>query len=144
MSYFSTNVPNETLKIYKQLGLKCSKKWSGFEFFGLDKNCVLSVTTCPYGKSLKVDQSSFERIASENGPLKSLMNIRHRNAGPTHDLCHKAAKHRKQTVKNIVDYATFGDLKSKFAFSVRIWHSNVWAFVTFLPKKIQQFPEKKV
>ena len=108
----STYVPNELKQVYPMLGMKCSKNWSGFEFFGFYQADVLCVVTCAYETASKHENSKMRKIELDNN-LSNLKNIRHRNAGKTSTLCDKAAKNRNEKIKDIVEYATFGDLKSK-------------------------------
>ena len=108
----STNAPSEIKQVYDQLKIKCNKNWSAFEFFGFTRPDVLCVITCAYNTPSNTMNNSKTRKLNEN--IDNLMNIRHRNAGITSNLCNKAAKNRNEKVKDIVEYATFGDLKSEF------------------------------
>ena len=59
--------------------------------------------------NLLLDKSKLHPI------LAKMANISHRNAGPTSELLSsKAQDARNEFIKEMVDYASFGDIKSKY------------------------------
>ena len=121
-------IPTE---IFEKLGVSVKKHWSGFEFFGLDKADVLKVITAPYHEyadtvdnKLLANQGNINTIVEnkledkkQEEVLQHIINIRRRNAGETSTLCKKASKTRNAAIRKVVDYVSFGDIKSKFIFS---------------------------
>ena len=52
-----------------------------------------------------------KKVKTHNA-LKDILNVRHRNAGPTCDLkSKKAQRERNDKIHKLVEYASFGDLK---------------------------------
>jgi len=51
---------------------------------------------------------------SSNETLSKVNNIIKRNVGATSNLCQKAAKQRNETILEMVDHTSFGDVKSKY------------------------------
>ena len=83
------------------------RNWSGFEFFGFHRKDVFDV--------LKIHDRNTDTFEDER--LQEILNIRLRNAGPTDNLKSKQAiDKRNSKIDSIVDYASFGDIKSIFLF----------------------------
>ena len=106
--------------VLKALGILKTRNRSGYEFFGFNRADVLNV--------IKGDITSYsdpilnERYASTNETcLKKLEDIRVRNAGPTSHLLHKKSKiARNGTIHDIVKFASFGDVGSKYIYIYNI------------------------
>ena len=114
-------------EIFSAFDILPKRHWSGFEYFGLDKPDVLEVCT----KSLqnlackKLDNIPEEVSAGDSTKqsdqhgeqiLTDLKNIRKRNGGETSSLCKKASKARNDKIHKLVEYASFGDIKSEYYF----------------------------
>ena len=84
-----------------QIKAVTKRHWSGFEFFGLYRAEILKIIE---KVTVNVDDSS----------LREIQNVRCRNAGPTSELkSKKSMDNRNKKIDEVVDYASFGDLKSK-------------------------------
>ena len=102
---------------FKHLNVISKKKWSGYEFFGLTRSDVFNqICLLEENDEETSDDDCQENISKKsctsNKPLRDLLNIRHRNAGPTNELNSKRAqKERNEKIKSLVEYASFGDIK---------------------------------
>ena len=104
MSVASEDVGTALNLILNNLNAITKHHWSGYEFFGFHRKKVLNV--------LKL-QSRNSQIEDEK--LRDIQNIRLRNAGPTNDLKSKQAIERRNAkIDSLVEYASFGDIKSNF------------------------------
>ena len=98
---------------FELLGLSTHKKWSGYEFFGFMKSDVLKILT----KKPPQDMPTLKLKKSDlnHEVLKRGMQVRSRNAGETSSLqSKKSIKNRNNVVHQLVQYVSFGDVKSKF------------------------------
>lgn len=103
----SENITTAVSKILKSIGAVTLRHWSGYEFFGFHRKDVLNVLRLP----------DRNRDSFEDDRLLDIQNIRLRNAGPTDDLKSKQAiEKRNSKINAVVDYASFGDVKSIFSF----------------------------
>ena len=103
-------------EVFNKLNVVSNKKWSGFEYFGLTKSEVLNVLSTnpiPAGKVNDLDNDQRECNEQDYDILNDIVNIRKRNAGETSSLCRKAIKARNATIHKLVEFASFGDVKSK-------------------------------
>jgi len=108
--------------LFKKLKVETNKKWSRYEFFGLTRSDVIGVISKPPKVADEVhnenmfheDVRSSKSAKNDNSLLQDIANIRRRNAGATGDLCPKAVKARNATIHKLVEYASFGDVSSKF------------------------------
>ena len=106
MSVSSENISTAVSNILKSVNAVTKRHWSGFEFFGFVRKDVLNVLRVP------------DRCHDvEDNALQDIQNIRLRNAGPTGDLKSKQAIARRNSkIDSVVEYASFGDIKSNFFF----------------------------
>ena len=66
-------------------------------------------------KVLNVLKLQSRNSQIEDEKLRDIQNIRLRNAGPTNDLKSKQAIERRNAkIDSLVEYASFGDIKSNF------------------------------
>ena len=92
----------------KKLDVTASRRWSGYDFFGLShSNTIKQIQS---KQKLVIDEKEKKQVSLPK-ILKDVLNIQHRNAGPTHTLCRKAQKQRNEVIHQLVQFATFGDLK---------------------------------
>lgn len=107
------------------LNVKSNKNWSAVEFYGLTRSDVLEVITKPISQiEIRPDSEtcdagiSVQPCSSKNvkidGVLQDILNIHRRNAGETSGLCKKSIKARNATIHKLVEFASFGDVKSMY------------------------------
>ena len=82
---------------------RLSRNWSGFEFFGFYDSKILEHITY-HTPPHKTNDEMMTRVE----------NIRKRNGGQTSTLCPKSIKKRNELIHELVEYVSFGDVKSKF------------------------------
>lgn len=70
---------------------------------------MLQVITCQYVENTTSENLKKKKVDTA---LQDVINIGHRNAGKTSNLSKKAQKVRNEKISEMVDYASFGDLKS--------------------------------
>ena len=98
-------------KMFKALNVQFKKKWSGYEFFGFMKSDVLEYVSVSKNQDGRAKLSNH---LNSHDPLKPGLNIRAKNAGPTSSLLHqKSVVSRNDAVHQLVQYVSFGDVKSK-------------------------------
>ena len=116
----TSSLPSDAVrKALNKLNITFTRRWSGYEFFGLSRSDVISQINSMMNSrnkdvSCQRDTNSVEQdnnAAHKPKLLKEVMDIRHRNAGPTSSLCSKAQMHRNELVHKLVEFATFGDVK---------------------------------
>ena len=90
-----------------------SKNWSGFQFFGLDRNKVLK-TSCPILKLYPPCLDMNRDKQTNNSVIVELMNIRKCGSGKTSSLLNqKAFKSQKKTIHSLAEFGSYDDVKSK-------------------------------
>lgn len=96
--------------LFAHLKVKQARRWSGHDFFGLTRSDV--VQQINFMKIRKdTEESSNKKKITENDIMKSVVNVRHRNAGPTSSLCSKAQRNRNEMIHELINFATFGDVR---------------------------------
>ena len=95
----------------QKLNVTASRRWSGFDFFGLTRSDVIALIEAKQNVVPVENESEVEPLPKI---LKDVLNVRHRNAGPTSNLCQKAQKRRNELVHELVKSAPFGDFKGEF------------------------------
>ena len=69
-------------------------------------------------KESEESEKQSKKVCKQDQPvINDLLNIRHRNAGPTSDLNRRAQKNRNEKIHQLVNFASFGDVKSISAFN---------------------------
>ena len=97
----SENITIAVSSMLSQVKAITTTHWSGYEFFGLYRANVMKVLE---KVTVNVDESS----------LREIKNVRSRNAGPTSHLkSKKSIEKRNEKIDDVVNYASFGDFKSK-------------------------------
>ena len=102
---------------FKEIDYKPTRRSSGVEFFGL---CLQNqLTALDYDAYLcheKENQPSRGSVDRDLAhPLaKKVMDIAHRNAGPTSSLNQPAQVARNKFISDLVNFTSFGDLTSKY------------------------------
>ena len=98
----SDNITVAVSQMLSQIKAITKKHWSGFEFFGFYRADIM-----------KILEKVVEKV--DNSLLKDIANIRGRNGGPTSNLKSKKSKEkRNEKINEVVDYASFNDVKSKY------------------------------
>lgn len=115
------NMVFENLKISGKV-----RNWTGFSLFGLDRPEIIELCTerdvnTDYDSSESDDEmgSDAKMIKKQitDTVAKSVLDIRHRNAGETSGLKSKKAQNsRNQAIHEIVEHVSFGDISSIFLF----------------------------
>ena len=99
----------------KKLDITASRRWPGCDFFGLTRSDIFA--------QMESKQNVFceekEKEGSFSNILKDVLNVRHRDAGPTHSLCRKAQKHRNELIHDLVQFATFGEFKGIYNYNIK-------------------------
>ena len=70
----------------------------------------------PTKESEESETQSKKVCNQDQSVINDLLNIRHRNAGLTSDLNRRAQKSRNEKIHNLVNFASFGDVKGFSAF----------------------------
>ena len=105
--------------IFKTLGIDLTRNRSGYEFFGLNRSDVLEVLTSQMiaYKDPVLEANSPYELGTDYEPLNKMASIRKRNAGPTTCLLNtKSMNSRNNAIHKAVEFASFGDVKSKLLF----------------------------
>lgn len=115
----SPSISKCTKEALQVLAVTSKKHWTGFEYFGFMKSQVMERLTQidkPNDYSFQDEDKDSESEDLYNDEiLQTLHNVRKRNAGATRSLCPKAIKSRNEFIHNLVKYASFNDVESKFS-----------------------------
>ena len=119
--------PSETVRqTLKKLHVTATRRWSGLDFFGLTRSEVINTVNA----ALKNEGVKKDMNSPPNKLIKSLMNVRHRNAGPTHSLMsEKSRKQRNDLIHRLVDFASFGDVKGRYRIEVIMLNNVVLCLI---------------
>nr|XP_047142024.1 uncharacterized protein LOC124816524 isoform X2 [Hydra vulgaris] len=128
------------------LGIESNKKWSGFEFFGFMKPEVLIIISA---NPINVETSSKHKMCSakkvfkkveleDHIPLRCALTIRSRNAGETSCLLNSKSIHaRNEAIHELVEYISFGDVKSYIQHLYKKNPSIITDTITKIDKRIE-------
>ena len=110
-SICSENISKVVKDALLKLGISSTRRWSGFDFFGITRSDVVSY----FEKALHQEcatTSSGDEVKAKNlsKVLKTVLDIRHRNAGPTKSLTKRAQNERNEKIHKLVEFASFGDV----------------------------------
>ena len=108
----SLSISDVVSSALKQLGVTATRRWSGYDFFGLTRSDVVSQITYMQD-NLVLDTSSNEK-SKQAKVISDIVNVRSRNAGPTSNLCSKSQKQRNELIHKLVAFTTFGDVKGRY------------------------------
>lgn len=106
---------------FEELGYIPKKKWSGVEFFGL--TMTEQTELLDYSRYLVHEKENVPNtnqvvkvssLEAAQPLVKKVLHNAHRNAGPTFTLNRPAQKSRNQFIDDLVNFTSFGDIKSKF------------------------------
>ena len=98
----------------KQLNITSTRRWSGVDFFGLTRSDVISHMKAKENSLTCGKEKTEAEITSKKSypnVLIDVLNTKHRNAGPTGNLCAKAKKQRNELIHQLVLFASSGDVK---------------------------------
>ena len=107
--------PSEAVRqTLKKLKVTATRRWSGLDFFGLTRKDVINFVN---SKSRNEECPQKDLHSPPNKLMKELMNVRHRNAGPTHSLLsEKSRMQRNDLIHRLVNFASFGDVEGRYHF----------------------------
>ncbi|XP_047139031.1 uncharacterized protein LOC124814958 [Hydra vulgaris] len=128
------------------LGIETNKKWSGYDFFGFMKPEVLKIISTNQinvqkssSKHKKCTAKKFKKEEfKDHIPLKNALTIRTRNAGETSSLVNsKSINARNEAIHELVEYISFGDVKSYIEHLYKKHPSIITETVAKTPKHIE-------
>ena len=109
-----------------KLGISSTRRWSGYDFFGITRSDVISYfEEALHGEDVTTSDDDDVEVKTLPKVLKTVLDIRHRNAGPTSSLSKRAQKERNEKIHKLVGFVSFGDeigIQLKYFFTLE----NVW------------------
>ena len=125
-SVSSENMSKVVKEALLKLGISSTRRWSGYDFFGITRSDVISYfEEALHGEDVTTSDDDDVEVKTLPKVLKTVLDIRHRNAGPTSSLSKRAQKERNEKIHKLVGFVSFGDvigIQLKYFFTLE----NVW------------------